>query len=79
MKGKVNYSDDRGEMPDKLFVVSEDILPSPAEFARALEREKVTINLSAGSLSEVPACGEEAPHTLSGAHPGSARSRGHPD
>lgn len=52
MKKKVNYTDDRGEMPEKLFVVSEDILPSSAEFARALEREKVTINLSAGSLSK---------------------------
>lgn len=52
MKKKVNYTDDRGEMPDKLFVVSEDVLPSPAEFARALEREKVTINLSSGSLSK---------------------------
>lgn len=52
MKKKINYTDDRGEMPEKLFVVSEDILPSPAEFARALEREKVTINLSAGSLSK---------------------------
>ena len=52
MKKKIKYADDRGEMPDKLFVVSEDVLPSPAEFARALEREKVTINLSVSSLSK---------------------------
>ena len=99
LKKKVNYTDDRGEMPDKLFVVAEDVLPSPAESARALarifresqwdrteksacllqgdlvavspdgvgpcganisrlremfglEREKVTINLSAGSLTK---------------------------
>lgn len=52
MKKKINYTEDRGEMPDTLFVVSEDVLPSPAEFARALEREKVTINLSVGSLSK---------------------------
>jgi len=52
MKKKITYTSDGGEMPERLFVVSEDALPSPAEFARALEREKVTINLSTGSLAK---------------------------
>ncbi len=52
MKRKIDYTDDRGEMPEKLFLVAEDVLPSPAEFAQSLEREKVTINLSSGSLAK---------------------------
>ena len=34
MKKKVEYTDDRGELPERLLVVAEDVLPSPAEFAR---------------------------------------------
>jgi predicted DNA binding CopG/RHH family protein len=52
MKKKVEYTDDRGELPERLLVVAEDVLPSPAEFARALDKEKVTINLSTSSLAK---------------------------
>ena len=52
MKRKINYRDDFGEMPEHLMVVPDDLLPSPAEFAQTLRREKVTINLNSGSLAK---------------------------
>jgi len=33
-------------------VAAEDVRPLPAEFARALDKEKVTINLSTSSLAK---------------------------
>jgi predicted DNA binding CopG/RHH family protein len=49
MTDTIEYTDDLGDGPSEHAVIMENFLPPPGEIAKAIEKQKITIMLSASS------------------------------